>query len=126
MPVRSFSSSVLKWPNRQAVDRAVREWAAKLAQERPDVVGIGYFGSYARGDWGVGSDVDLIVILASSTLPFERRAIELDATLERALPVPADILVYTQDEWKQLTKRPAGKRLSQEVVWVYGVGHQLE
>jgi hypothetical protein len=53
MPVRSLSSSVLKWPNKKAVDSAVRLWAEKVSRERKDVQKIGYFGSYARGDWGV-------------------------------------------------------------------------
>lgn len=130
MPVRLLSSSVLRWPDKQAVDRAVREWAARLAQVHPGVIAIGYFGSYARGDWGVGSDVDLVVVLACSTLPFERRAAGLDTMtatvppVATALPVPADLLVYTSDEWQDLTQQPAGRRLDQEVVWVYGGGHQ--
>lgn len=128
MPVRLLGSSVLTWPDRQAVDRAVREWAARLAAERPDVLAVGYFGSYARGDWGVGSDVDLLVILASSDVPFERRAAHLEAALKsappasRVLPVPADVLVYTWAEWQHLNQQPVGRRLGQEVVWVYGLG----
>jgi uncharacterized protein len=117
MPVRSLSSSVLRWPDRRAVDRAVREWALELAQARPDLRAAGYFGSYARGDWSVGSDVDLIVILASSPLPFERRAVGLDATM---LPVPADLLVYTRHEWQHILQQSAGRRLAEEVVWVHG------
>jgi predicted nucleotidyltransferase len=47
------------------------------------VLEIGYFGSYARGDWGVGSDVDLIVIVAESELPRERRAVEFGTKKRR-------------------------------------------
>jgi predicted nucleotidyltransferase len=50
MPVRSLSSSVLRWPDAQTVDHAVREWAQKVVRHREDVLRIGYFGSYARGD----------------------------------------------------------------------------
>ena len=63
MPVRLLSSSVLKWPDAQTVDRAVRQWAAKVVRSRTDVLRIGYFGSYARGDWGVGSDLDLVILV---------------------------------------------------------------
>ena len=73
MPVRSLSSSVLKWPNKQTVDLAVRLWAEKVSKEREDVQKIGYFGSYARDDWGVGSDLDIIVILDSSEKPVEAK-----------------------------------------------------
>lgn len=47
MPVRSLSSSVLKWPDVQTVDLAVRRWAEHIAQHRTDVLRLGYFGSYA-------------------------------------------------------------------------------
>jgi len=47
MPVRSLHSSVLPWPTREQVDRAVREWAARLAEREPELVALGYFGSYA-------------------------------------------------------------------------------
>ena len=117
MPVRSLTSSVLKWPNARAVDLAVRSWAARLAGERPDVVRIGYFGSYARGDWGVGSDVDLVIVLERSGQPFARRAAEWDTT---ELPVPADVLVYTEEEWQSLKEGGRfSEALQREGIWVY-------
>mgnify|MGYP000005728334 CR=1 FL=1 len=117
MPVRSLRSSVLRWPDGRTVDRAVRSWARKVAQGRPDVLRIGYFGSYARGDWGVGSDLDLVVVVKSSDLPFERRGLDFDTS---SLPVPADLLVYTEVEWKGLEGQPGfGLRLARETVWVW-------
>ena len=112
-----MSSSVLRWPDRQVVDQAVRAWAKEIAEERKDILRIGYFGSYARGDSGVGSDLDIIIILERSDLPFVRRAVEWDAS---ELPVPADILVYTEDEWSSM--KDLGRfyrRVMQEAVWIY-------
>jgi uncharacterized protein len=118
MPVRSWNSSVLRWPDGQSVDRAVRKWAAARAGEREDVVRIGYAGSYARGDWGPGSDVDLIILVEESDRPFEERGRDWDAI---ELPVPADVLVYTLGEWERM--REAGTRFHREVeaeaVWVW-------
>jgi len=117
MPVRSLSSSVLKWPDAQMVDQAVRRWAEKIAQQRQDVVRIGYFGSYARGDWGVGSDLDLVIVVERSDQPFERRATKWDMI---ELPVPADVLIYTEGEWQSLgLKRRFSQTVMQETVWVY-------
>jgi uncharacterized protein len=117
MPVRSLSSSVLKWPNKQVVDSAVRSWAEKVSEERKDVRKIGYFGSYARGDWGVGSDLDIIVILDSSDKPIDRRAADWDSS---ELPVPSDLLIYTIDEWERMKGAGRlGKTLMQETVWIY-------
>ncbi len=118
MPVRSLNSSVLVWPDRQHVDQAVRAWAAPIARQRGDVRRIGYFGSYARGDWGVGSDLDLIAVVERADAPFERRAL---AWPIEALPVPAEILVYTDAEWQLLLAR--GDRfaavLTHEVLWIW-------
>lgn len=116
MPVRSLNSSVLKWPDAKTVDAAAHSWAKEVVQNRQDVLAIGYFGSYARGNWGVGSDLDLIIILESSALPFERRSVEWDAT---ELPVPADILIYTSEEWQSLSKSRFHQTVMQEAIWVY-------
>ena len=117
MPVRSLTSPVLRWPDAPAVDRAARRWAESLAQRRRDVIRIGYFGSYARGDWGVGSDLDVIIVVERSAQPFPRRAAEWDAT---ELPVPAALLVYTEAEWGSLPREGRfAETLRREMIWVY-------
>jgi predicted nucleotidyltransferase len=117
MPVRSLSSSVLKWPDDETVDQALRRWAEKLARDREDILKIGYFGSYARGDWGVGSDLDLIIILERCDQPFVRRSSEWDTA---ELPVPADVLVYSGEEWQSLSQqRRFYRTVTREAVWVY-------
>ncbi|MCX8061887.1 MAG: nucleotidyltransferase domain-containing protein [Anaerolineales bacterium] len=92
----------------------MKAWAAQAKAENTNVLQVGYFGSYARGDWGVGSDLDVVLILAHSDLPFERRASQFDLT---GLPVPVDVLVYTQAEWERLTFQREGKRWWKEVRW---------
>ena len=117
MPVRSLNSSVLKWPDRDTIDRAVREWAADEAAIRPDLLRLGYFGSYARGDWGVGSDLDLIAVVRSSREPFERRANRWELI---GLPVAADLLVYTAEEWRRLVEEGGrfARTIVRETVWI--------
>ncbi len=118
MPVRSLNSSVLKWPDAKSVENAVREWAARVTHGQRRVCRVGYFGSYARGDWGVGSDLDLLIVVDESEEPFEKRASEWDTT---ELPVPVDLLVYTRKEWESLDRRQRFyQTLMREAVWVYG------
>lgn len=119
MPVRSLRSSVLRWPDAETVGAAVGTWARALAAGAREVLGVGYFGSYARGDWGVGSDVDILVVVAGSGEPRERRARRWPA---ESLPVPADVIVLTAAEWRDL--RASGSRfgrvIGDEARWVLG------
>ena len=117
MPVTSSSSSVKRWPKREAVLDGVRAWAATEARQRPELRALGYFGSYARADEGFGSDLDLVAVVAHSPLTFMERAREWKT---ETLPVPADLLVYTAEEWEALRNR-AGRFagvLATETVWL--------
>lgn len=118
MPVRSLRSSVLVWPDAGQVLAAARAWTRAAAGERPDVLRIGCFGSYARGDAGVGSDLDLVAIVRRSDDPFLFRSARWP--VER-LPVPAELLVYTQDEWDRLmaSETRFARVLTSEVSWLW-------
>ncbi len=99
MPVRSLNSAVFRWPDRETVLAAARAWAAALRQRDPAVERVVCIGSYARGDWGVGSDLDVIVFLTEADLtPLERSK----RYSPDNLPVPADLWVYTRAEWERL------------------------
>jgi predicted nucleotidyltransferase len=110
--------SVLKWPDRSVIDQAVRSWALAEIRRRTDIVQFGYFGSYARDDWGVGSDLDLIAVVDETSIPFERRSFSWDLN---SLPVPAELIVYTADEWQRVQEKETrfSRMLKNEVVWIY-------
>jgi predicted nucleotidyltransferase len=116
-----LSSPVLKWPDAGTVAQALRAWAEREGPRHPGLLRLGYFGSYARGDWGVGSDLDLIAIVASTPAPFERRSLEWETS---DLPVPADLAVYTSAEWERLERE--GSRFAatvlREAVWLINRG----
>ena len=117
MPVRSLTTSVLRWPDRSEVELGVRAWADQEIPRHRDLVRLGYFGSYARGDAGVGSDLDLVAVVESSPEPFERRALGWDLS---SLPVPADLLVYTREEWERLKQQGSrfASTLQRETRWL--------
>jgi len=117
MPVRFLNSSVLKWPRLETVLSALAEWAVEVKQRRPELLRLGYFGSYARGDWGVGSDLDLVAVVETDARPFESRTIDWDF---HGLPVAADLLVYTDHEWQTLARQNTRfwQTLQRETVWL--------
>jgi predicted nucleotidyltransferase len=122
MPVKSLNSSVIRWPTKAEVSSAVAGWAQALVSRRPDILKIAVIGSYARRDWGVGSDLDLILVIKESSEPFERRSLAFDAS---ALPVPVDLMIYTEIEWRKLAEE--GGRfyvtVMREADWIHGDGN---
>ncbi|RCK73677.1 MAG: hypothetical protein ANABAC_2750 [Anaerolineae bacterium] len=95
---------------------ALRRWAENAKAQHKSLLRVGYFGSYARGDWGVGSVLDVVLIVSESDLPIARRAAEWDLT---ELPVPVDVLVYTIREWEKIIAQPGmWLKRRNEVVWV--------
>lgn len=61
------------------------------------------FGSHARRE--PSADIDIILIKETQDRFLDR----LKHVYERwSLPVPADILVYTADEWRQMRERGLG------------------
>jgi uncharacterized protein len=118
MPKRSLNSRVLRWPDAETVISAAQGWATAVAQGRSDVVGIGYIGSYARGDWGVGSDLDVVVVLDRADEPFHERNLKFESP---QLPVPVDLLVYTSSEIEAFKneRRRFGTVLEHELNWLY-------
>ena len=123
MPVRSLNSCVLRWPDRKDVDRAMRLWTAEQVRVRPEIVRLGYFGSYARGDWGVGSDVDVIAIVRKTTEPFQRRSLEWDLS---GLPVPAEIIVYSLREWEKMKREDTRffRMLDRDAAWTFSMAEE--
>lgn len=118
MPVRSLNSYVIKWPDRKEVHDSVCAWAGGLAEDRLDILRVGYIGSYARDDWGVGSDLDLIVILESSKQPYLSRTLDYEVA---RIPVPVDVLLYTHQEWQELADQGGRfyQTVEREAIWVY-------
>jgi len=99
------------------VIRAVEAWARRIVQQRPEAVRIGYFGSYARGDASVGSDLDLLIVVRDAPERIEHRTIGWETT---TLPVPVDLLVYTEQEMEHLRSSPRFRRvLEREIVWIH-------
>ena len=66
----------------------------------------------------MGSDLDLVVILTECGEPPPRRGLAFDTI--SGFPLPVDLLVYTQDEWRRLEAQEAPflRRLLAEVTWV--------
>jgi len=81
--------------NQAALTQRLRERMTDLNEKLP-LLRVVLFGSYARGNYTVASDVDLLVIMETSAPPTERHLAV--SRLLRPRPFPVDILVKTPEE----------------------------
>lgn len=65
----------------------------------------------------MGSDLDLVAVIEESDECFERRSLKWNI---HQLPVPAQVLVYTREEWESLEEQGGrfALTLERETVWV--------
>jgi hypothetical protein len=90
---------VLRWPSAAEVLEQAGRWAAQQVHANSDLLAVGVFGSYGRGDAGVGSDLDLVLILRECAEPIWDRLRRWDTG---SLPLACDLLVYSLAEWRSL------------------------
>jgi len=93
-----LTSVDVKLSRSTAVEAALRRWAAEL-RRRPEVLRVVWFGSRADGVPTPGSDVDVCVVLRSSTKPWRER---IPDYLPGAFPVGVDLFPFTEEELARL------------------------
>jgi len=77
---------------------------------------ISIFGSVARGEAGIFSDLDILIIMETNK-PFLKRLEEIYSILE--ISVDVDIICYTPEEFEQLKKKGFFKKILQEEKVIY-------
>ena len=75
-----------------------RTMAAQIATRHPEVTRVLLFGSCARGDFSARSDLDLLILLKSSSLPVRDRIGEF---LKDCTAYPTDVFPLTEDELQE-------------------------
>jgi predicted nucleotidyltransferase len=84
-----------RFADRDEAINLARKTARKIAERHPEVLRILLFGSFAREDYGIRSDLDLLIILRESDEAAPER---IQRFLEYAPVYPTDMLVYTDEE----------------------------
>lgn len=97
-----MSTVVVKSVDEGAVRRAMDAYAAWLLHHHSNVEEVVVFGSFARGTWAPGSDLDVFVRLSSADRPIRERVTQL---LPGAFPVGIDLFPFTDAEIEE--RRPS-------------------
>jgi predicted nucleotidyltransferase len=104
MPGRSSISAKRKSSRENDLIQPLRDAVKKNIRRFPEVTKVLLFGSRARGDWGLRSDADILVILKESKHKrfFDRIPRYLDLFSELSFPV--DLFPYTEVEFRRMQK----------------------
>jgi len=113
MPKKSLSSVQVFYPkyNREEIVQKITASLAYLKEQLPLLLVV-LFGSYARGNYTVASDVDLLVIYRGA----EKR--EAYALVKKTLRIPRlEPHVYSQGEYEKM--KDTIKRMVSEGIILY-------
>jgi len=99
MERRSSPFVRIRYLDREAVREALAEYVGELAAGHPELVRVILFGSFAGGDAVPSSDVDLLLVLEDSELPFLDR---VPSFLPSRFPVGVDVFPYTREEIEKM------------------------
>ncbi len=118
MTLNSSTSSTSDWPEPEVLHEELERWGETTAESESRVLRVGYVHSDDQTGGGVGSHLDLVLVMEEFDLPPAERVGMWDLG---AVPVPAQTLVYTQEEWDELmeTETPLSEKLKDGVVWVF-------
>ncbi|MFQ6132650.1 MAG: nucleotidyltransferase domain-containing protein [Armatimonadota bacterium] len=126
MPSRSSSSASSIYRDRGAILEALGELARQAVRRHPQLERVTLFGSLARGDYGLYSDADLLLVLKESehSRYFDRIPEFLDDFVRA--PVPVELFPYTEDELARMTRdgNPFIARMLSEGVVMAGAGDE--
>lgn len=91
-----------------------QDWL-RQAEAHPEVMEIVVFGSFSKGNYAPGSDVDIFILLSRSVKSVRDRIPDF---LPGAFPVAVDLFPYTVDELSALQSSPVVAAV-RESAWRY-------
>jgi predicted nucleotidyltransferase len=89
--------------------RALHRYTARV-KRRIGARSIVLYGSAARGTFGAGSDIDILVIAEGLPKNFLERLRILDELRDSTAPI--EVLAYTPDEFRRMIEKPHPTALS--------------
>jgi uncharacterized protein len=96
---RSSPSVKIRYLDKDEIWKSLRKSIKELRERYPEIEQVILFGSFARGEAVPGSDLDLLIILRESSLPFLER---IGRYLPSKCGIGVEVFPYTKEELKFL------------------------
>lgn len=99
MRTKSSPFVKVKFLDKPGIMKAIKRLAEELSQKHPEIESISLFGSFARDGAVPGSDVDILIVLTDSNVPFKDR---LTKYMPSSFPVGVEVFPYTRCEMETM------------------------
>ena len=101
LQVQSLDSVKILSVDYNALIKGLKKACHKIKINHPETLKLLLFGSFSKGDYTPESDIDILIIVRQTDIPFlERRDMFLD--FFKDIPFDLNILVYTEAELKKM------------------------
>jgi len=91
---------------KETLEELLDEVVSSITSKFPEAEVI-LFGSYARGDYTLDSDLDFCVLVPEFTDHRLEMVTDIRQTLRRGFPLPKDILLYTKSDFAEQSQYPS-------------------
>lgn len=89
----------VKFLDKPGIMKAAKLLAQELSQKHPEIERVSLFGSFARDEAVPGSDVDILIVLTDSDVPFKDRIAKY---MPSSFPVGVEVFPYTRSEMETM------------------------
>ena len=103
LQVKSFGSVKILSVDYDALLLKLKQTASLLKLKYPEVFNVSLFGSFSKGNYTPESDIDLLVLVEHSNLPFLQRHTHFISYFVE-IPFDINMMVYTRDEFENMLK----------------------
>lgn len=104
MPKTSSGSLKIFSQDINAVKRLLKKTLKIWKAEHPEICSVFIFGSFVKGDFTPGSDIDVLLILSDSKRSFRDR---LAKYYPENFPISVDLFPFTISEIKEMRNHPS-------------------
>ena len=108
----------LREKNKLEIEDSIRKIASVL---KGKVERLSVFGSFARKEHGLFSDLDILIVMKTDK-PYLERIKELYSIIAPHVNCDVDVICYTPNEFERLKDSPFLKRVLAEEVVIYEKG----
>lgn len=101
LQIKSFDSVKISFIDHDQLIDALEKISSRIKSDNRSVQGIFLFGSFQKGNYTPGSDVDVLITLDVTAIKFlERRDHFIDYF--EAIPLDVNLIVYTEGEIQKM------------------------